>query len=225
MKFQTILADPPWDYETYSEKSEASAERHYTCMDIHSIRALPVSCVAAKNCVLMMWVTWTHLELALSVIHAWGFTYKSGYPWLKLNKSLLPRIGTGFHSRGCTEPLLIATKGSPRSPEPFERLEGVMFTKQGKHSAKPDEIYERAELYDAPYLEMFARPDGGLFPLKPGWVQIGNEITGRSIECDLLDLAADRPLPILPHLREGVLTTDAAPSAPDAPATPELSLF
>lgn len=192
MKFRTILADPPWDYKTWGKMGRhRSPEKHYPILGIDDIADLPVSDVAASDCVLLLWTTWPLLaEGSMSAILAgWGFEGKTGFPWLKLSKDMLPRMGTGYHARACTEPLLIATKGSPSCPEPWERQEGVLFSKLGAHSAKPDTIYERAELYDGPYLEMFARPDGPMFPPRPGWIQIGNEITGRDIREDLRLLA------------------------------------
>ena len=193
MKFRTILADPPWDYETWGpEGKHRSPDKHYKVMGCDWLCTLPVDEIAAKDCVLLLWVTWPHLASgqAHRIIEQWGFTGKTGFPWLKLSKDMLPRMGTGYHVRACTEPLIIATKGHPAAPEPWERQEGVLFSKLGKHSAKPDDIYARAELYDGPYLEMFARPDGGLFPfVREGWTQIGNEITGRDIADDLRLLA------------------------------------
>ena len=150
--------------------------------------------MAEKDCVLMMWTTWPCCASgeAHKLMTAWGFTGKSGFPWLKMTKNMLPRMGTGFHSRACSEIMLIGTRGAPPCPEPWERLEGVLFNKLGAHSAKPDSIYERAELYDGPYLELFARPDGGLFPARPDWTQLGNEITGNDIGDDLRSLAESK---------------------------------
>jgi len=190
-RFRTIVADPPWNYETWGpDGKHRSPDRHYKVLDSLALSLLPVKSVSAPDCVLMMWSTWPHLPQALDVVAGWGFAYKTGYPWLKLSRDMLPRMGTGYHARACTEPLIIATKGHPHSPEPFERTEGVLFSKLGAHSAKPDTIYERAELYDGPYLEMFARPDGGLELPRPGWTKIGNEIDGLDIR-DALRLLAE----------------------------------
>lgn len=70
-----------------------------------------------------------------------------------------------------------------------ERQVGVIFSPIGRHSAKPDAQYSFAEGYGGPYLEMFARPDDGLFPPRPGWTFIGNQATGRDIADDLRLLA------------------------------------
>ena len=77
-KYNVIYADPPWHYEVYSKKGEGrSAESHYPTMRIEDIRALPVQNVAAEDCALFLWVTFPCLLEGLSVIEAWGFTFKT----------------------------------------------------------------------------------------------------------------------------------------------------
>lgn len=166
-----------------------SPEQHYACMTHDDILRMPVACVAEKDSVLMLWCTWPKLEQGLQVMDAWGFSYRTGFPWLKVSRDMMPRIGTGYHTRVCSEMVLIGTKGKPRSPLPSDRMAGVLIARQGSHSAKPDALYSYAENYAGPYLEIFARPAGALFPLRDGWIQIGNEITGRDICEDLCLLA------------------------------------
>jgi N6-adenosine-specific RNA methylase IME4 len=156
----------------------------------------------AKDCVVLMWATWPHLPQALRMMEAWGVDFKTGFPWLKLSKDMLPRLGTGYHARACSEPLLIGTRGNPRAPAPHERREGVLFSKVGAHSAKPDTIYEVAELYDGPFLECFARPDGGLDEPRRNWWRIGDAMDGLDISEALCRLAA---------LPQPTLTADPEP--------------
>jgi N6-adenosine-specific RNA methylase IME4 len=69
-----IYADPPWTFATFSPKGKGrSAEAHYDCMTLEDIKALPVAEWAAKDCVLLLWVTDPLLERAFEVIGAWGF--------------------------------------------------------------------------------------------------------------------------------------------------------
>ena len=57
-QYQIIYADPPWTFKTYSNKGKGrSPEQHYPCMTIDDIKRLPVSTIAAKDCVLFLWVT------------------------------------------------------------------------------------------------------------------------------------------------------------------------
>ena len=77
-KYQIIYADPPWSYKVYSKKGLGrSAESHYPTMCIEDICALPVGDLADKDCALFLWVTIPCLLEGLSVLRAWGFTYKT----------------------------------------------------------------------------------------------------------------------------------------------------
>ena len=77
-KYQIIYADPPWNYKVYSKKGLGrSAESHYPTMSIEDICALPVGNLADKDCALFLWVTIPCLLEGLSVLKAWGFTYKT----------------------------------------------------------------------------------------------------------------------------------------------------
>ena len=99
-KYKIIYADPPWEYRVWSKKGQGrSAESHYPTMRLEDIKALPVEKLADKNCVLFMWITFPMLNEAMSVLKAWGFTYKTvGFVWVKQNKkssSLFWAWGTG----------------------------------------------------------------------------------------------------------------------------------
>lgn len=83
-----IMADPPWSCEMRSEKGhEKSPQAHYDCMSIDDICALPVSALAAPNCLLWLWSLNTMLPQALQVIEAWGFQYKTAGHWVKLTRN------------------------------------------------------------------------------------------------------------------------------------------
>src|SRR5690242_8173658 len=90
--FGAILADPPWDWRSWrrhngmTDAPVGSREvcRHYDVMDTGDIGTLPVSELAAKDCVLFMWVTWPLLPQALDVVRSWGFHYKTcAFDWTK----------------------------------------------------------------------------------------------------------------------------------------------
>ena len=77
-EYNVFYADPPWHYKVYSKKGEGrSADSHYPTMSIEDIRALPVGQLAAKDCALFLWVTFPCLIEGLSVLVAWGFTFKT----------------------------------------------------------------------------------------------------------------------------------------------------
>jgi N6-adenosine-specific RNA methylase IME4 len=164
--FGAILADPPWYFETWSQNGRGrSADKHYATMQSLRLYQMPVASLAAPNCVLFMWSTWSHLRLALSLIDIWGFQYKScAFCWLK------PQIGLGYWTRARSEPCLLATRGKPKRINADVR-QGIIAARR-EHSRKPDEIHERIErLVAGPYLELFARQS------RPGWTTWGDEKT------------------------------------------------
>jgi N6-adenosine-specific RNA methylase IME4 len=177
--YGVIYADPPWTFSTYSRKGKGrSAEAYYDCMSLEEIKAVPVKRWAAKECVLFLWTTDPLLEQALSVIRAWGFTYKTvGFHWAKLKRSA-PRdqyndqsffSGLGFWTRANPELCLLATRGSPHRRK--ANVQKLVISPRREHSRKPDEIYERIEaLCEGPYLELFARST------RNDWHNLGVEV-------------------------------------------------
>lgn len=185
LRYGAILADPPWSFLTRSDKGkDRSAEQHYACMTLDEIKAMPVGEIAAKDCALFMWVIDTHLPMALDVISAWGFTYKTvAFTWAKLNRefaSYPPEQqradadkaffkGMGFWTRANPEMCLLATKGSPKRQSRAVRR--LIVSPVREHSRKPEATHERIEaLVSGPYCELFARDT------RPGWDQWGNEV-------------------------------------------------
>ncbi len=114
MAYSIIYADPPWRYD--NSRLRGSAELHYPTMDISAIHRLPVADIAAKDSALFLWATFPMLPEAMSVISAWGFTYKSvAFVWLKQNKVARTWFyGAGFWTRGNAEVCLLATRGKPK---------------------------------------------------------------------------------------------------------------
>lgn len=167
--YRCILADPPWSYRN---GGNGAAKNHYPTMTTADLKAMPVSQLAAPDCVLLLWATWPQLPDALALIEAWGFTYVTGLPWVKLSPASTigsagesaprPAYGTGVWVRGCSEAVLIAKRGNAR-PATGNYL--GLLSNRLQHSRKPDSIYELAEglvpLAQEPepisHLEMFAR--------------------------------------------------------------------
>jgi N6-adenosine-specific RNA methylase IME4 len=106
------------------------------------------------------------LPAALQVIAAWGFAYRSGFSWHK------DKIGTGYWNRNQHELLLIATRGRIPAPPPEARVSSVISAPRGRHSQKPQAVYEMIERTypDLPKIELFARAR------RDGWRSWGNEI-------------------------------------------------
>lgn len=168
-KFNLIYADPPWEYEFVPAETRA-IENHYPTMDLERIKALDVQSVAADDCMLFMWATSPKLAEAMEVIQAWGFTYRTCAVWVK------DRIGNGHYFRQRHELLLLAKKGDMRSPEPANRPDSVIEAPRGKHSEKPEEVYELIEAMYPEYrkIELFSRN------ARQGWLGWGNQYDDHS---------------------------------------------
>ena len=176
MKYRVIIADPPWQYN--NKDVRGGAEHHYPTMSTAEVCALPVGQLANDDSLLLLWANWAMLPDAMEVIKSWGFTYKTGFPWLKVQGgasvdlwgeiNATPVWGTGWWVRGCTEMVLIAVRGKI-SPEPDPPL-GLLCSERFEHSRKPENLYEYAERWHGPYLELFARRD------RQGWDRWGNEV-------------------------------------------------
>lgn len=176
-KYGVVLADPPWSYSNSGVRGAAA--NHYPTMHIDDICALPVKQHVKRDAVLILWATWPLLPEAMRVIDAWGFKYKTGLPWIKMNGIpttslfgeviLKPLAGQGWWVRGVSEPILICTRGnaSPPSEVPMG-----LISERFRHSKKPANAHEYAELFPGPYLEMFARTP------RAGWDVFGNEVEG-----------------------------------------------
>jgi N6-adenosine-specific RNA methylase IME4 len=165
--FQIIIADPPWNFSGNSvEKPGRNARRHYQTMPLADIEALPVKAMAAKDALLLMWVTVPFAEHGFRVLRAWGFRYASQLVWPKR------RIGTGYWARNQHEIVLIGRRGRFPCAAPALFPTSIVKGAQGKHSEKPAWLQEVIEARhpEACKAELFARQP------RPGWTAIGNQL-------------------------------------------------
>lgn len=172
-QFSTILADPPWQFQNKTGKVAPEHKRllRYPTMELKEIIDLPVSKLAAAQSHLYLWVPNALLQEGLSVMKAWGFTYKTNLVWYKIRKDGGPDgRGVGFYFRNVTELVLFGVRGSMRTLAPGRTQVNLFSSRKREHSRKPDQIYDLIEACSpGPYLELFAR-----FP-REGWKQWGNE--------------------------------------------------
>lgn len=175
-KYQIIYADPPWSFETYSDKGKGrSAENHYPAMSIADICALRVADIAAEDSVLFLWVNGPRLFQAQDVINAWGFTFKShAFTWVKTGKNGKRPIGCGYWTRANPEICLLATRGKPQRID--AGILNLIEAPRREHSRKPDEVRERIVrlVGDLPRIELFARQK------VLGWDVWGDQVPGGS---------------------------------------------
>jgi len=159
MRYGAILADPPWAYAMRSPKGyDKSPEAHYKTMSPEAIKALPVGQLAGPDCLLFLWSTFPHLPLALEVMAAWGFTYKTGGAWIKRGKGTgTLAFGTGYILRSASEVFLIGTIGAPAYRS--RSVRNVIDAVRREHSRKPEEARAMIDrlLPDVDACELFAR--------------------------------------------------------------------
>ncbi|HEV3298994.1 MAG TPA: MT-A70 family methyltransferase [Planctomycetaceae bacterium] len=172
--FSTILVDPPWRFQNRTGKMapEHRRLRRYRTMGVEEIQALPVAQHARDKSHLYLWCPNALLDDGLSILKAWGFTYKTNLVWLKIRKDGGPDgRGVGFYFRNVTELLLFGVRGKLRTLAPGRRQVNVIARRKREHSRKPDEQYALIEQCSpGPYLELFARER------VPGWTCWGDEV-------------------------------------------------
>jgi len=173
-KFQTILADPPWQFQNRTGKMAPEHKRlsRYPTLTLDEICDMPVEALADTPAHLYLWVPNALLPEGLKVMEHWGFAYKSNLVWYKVRKDGGPdRRGVGFYFRNVTEILLFGVRGkNARTLAPGRSQENILVTQKREHSRKPDEQYDLIERCSfGRKLEIFARGP------RAGWTVWGNQ--------------------------------------------------
>lgn len=173
-KYQIIYADPPWRFSqgiarrsTFKYLRKEEIEKHYPTMSDQEIIDLWVQTIADKDCILFIWTTDAHLEVAIKALNTWGFKYKTvAFVWNKVK----PSIGK-YNVKQC-EICLLATKGTAHHLVKSFKERQYLEEAKTKHSSKPAEFRQRIERMcpEATKVELFAREK------IDGWDSWGNEI-------------------------------------------------
>ena len=204
---RTLVADCPWRYkdELRMSKTKRSAAAQYPTMTVEEIERFiftathdnaPLYTQLAWDAFLWLWITNPLLldGTGARVCRAWGFKPKQLITWVKGHIELpnsggwdidVPRLktqlGMGHYTRGVTEHMILATKGSPKC---FVKDQGVpnyilaeeleetlVLADRGAHSVKPEASYQLIErVTPGPYVELFARRR------RQGWTCYGNQL-------------------------------------------------
>ena len=190
-KYQIIYADPPWSYSSGIRSSKkvggkfqyytpnSTVGKNYETQKDDWILQLPVKDVADKDCVLFLWTTDSHLPIALKVIEAWGFEYRTiAFIWNKKEKSGKQVCYYGKWTMKGSEICLLGSKGKANSLIKSHKVRQLIEADRGYHSEKPEIIRDKiVELMgDLPRIELFARKENKLFDNFNGWDVWGNEV-------------------------------------------------
>lgn len=190
--FGAILADPPWRFSNRTGKMAPEHRRlhRYRTMTIREICDLPVARIAAERSHLYLWCPNALLAWGLETMRAWGFEYKTNIVWLKVRKDGGPDgRGVGFYYRNVTELVMFGVRGGLRTLAPGRRMVNLIATMKGRHSEKPEELYDMIEhCSPGPYLELFARR------ARRGWSTWGDQAPLPACPGDSQARAVPRPM-------------------------------
>lgn len=227
---QVLEDDYPWTYEVWAEeKATRNASHHYKVMSTEDGFKLPINEVLANDALVFHWVTAPLMPIAIQMaVEGWGLQYVTiAFNWVKRNRKNSWFIGNGHYTRANSELCLLFKKGrglghpADRSIKQIVTDNGAtpndvmgmslfplqVITQPGKHSQKPESVYEAIErMYpNATKLRLFARDQ------RPGWVSLGNEVTGNDIRVDLARFATPDTRPTFwAGSPRGIATTTVA---------------
>ena len=120
-----------------------------------------------EDCLLFMWATSPHLDQAIELLKAWGFSWATvGFVWDK------QKVNPGFYTMSQVELCLIGKRGKIPKPRGARNIRQLVSEMRGKHSAKPAEVRKRIEemFPEQNKIELFARE------APEGWDVHGNEV-------------------------------------------------
>lgn len=143
------------------------AIRHYPTVKLADLKRLGVPGIAAADCLLFMWTTNPHLDQAVELGKAWGFSWATvAFVWDK------QRVNPGFYTLSQCELCLVFKRGRIPTPRGARNIRQMVRSKRGAHSQKPDEVRRRIEaMFPAQTkIELFAREKA------EGWASWGLEI-------------------------------------------------
>lgn len=163
-----MISDPPWTFLTRSAKGGKKSPK-YSVMPLSELHQLSpcIKELAGRNCVHLMWTTFSQLENAMALMATWGFQYKTARVWDK------QRPITGYWAMCDAEIVLIGTRGKFKLPAGTKRRTLFKGTRVNKeHSSKPEELHTWVEqgYPDQRKIELFARD------LRSGWECYGDEL-------------------------------------------------
>jgi N6-adenosine-specific RNA methylase IME4 len=164
-----LLSDPPWAYSDTLPGNGRGAAKHYPCMNVRQLCAFRLPPLA-PDCLLLMWRVAAMQSEAILVLHAWGFQLRSELVWIKTTATGKRHFGMGHYVRAAHETCLIGVRGSVQVGD--RSIRSVFEAPVGRHSQKPDDIYDIAErlVPGGPFVELFARRR------RAGWMQHGNQL-------------------------------------------------
>jgi N6-adenosine-specific RNA methylase IME4 len=168
--FGAGIADPGWNFSTYSAKGRGKcADQKYRCDSIDDIKAMPVGELFKPDAAIALWFPQYALHWVPEVFAAWGFEPRTLGTWPKQTVNGKWFFGQGKILRSAAEFYAIGVRRHP--PVRSHSVRNLIVAPWCGHSHKPDQLHRDIEqLYDGPYLELFARRH------MPGWTGWGDQL-------------------------------------------------
>lgn len=176
-----VHADPPWTYSA-GQPGHGRMDDHYSGLPVPTIvdHIEAAYEVAADDCYLVTWCTWPLLGEWTDVHRQMSWTYVSGAAWGKTGQ-----IGTGYHWRGNSEPLLLYRKGKPKPRTTIRNYFSSprnVFGDGCRHSEKPAPwLADIVQAFSDPgdeVLDLYA----GMAPLARACLSAGRRYLGAEID-------------------------------------------
>ena len=157
--YDVIYTDPPWSYDgaTFIDgkaNKTGSAECHYPTMTPKELGALNVKGICKPKTIMYMWTTGPQLDIAVDLMRAWGFKYKTiAFIWHK------ERTNPGYYTMSQCELAIVGTRGGRPLPRGSTNERQFHMEPRKEHSVKPEEFRRRIDAMHpgGNKLEMFAR--------------------------------------------------------------------
>lgn len=159
-KFAILYADPPWDYKGQLQhngtggRDTGGAVRHYPTVPVAEMSEWPIHKISKEDSLLFMWATSPHLDQAIDLGKAWGFSWATvAFVWEKQRKN------PGFYTMSMCELCLVFKRGKIPQPRGARNIEQLVSWKRLEHSQKPPEVRKRISKMFPKHkkIELFAR--------------------------------------------------------------------
>ena len=132
MSGDLAVADPPWLYR--QQTGATGAADHYGGLPVEEIVAHLAQLDAPR---MALWITWPILAADWPAkLPVWGRPVTGG-AWFKSDPNDAGHYGPGYHWAGCSEPVLIYTRGTAHNDR--SQLRNAWREAPGLHSRKPVE--------------------------------------------------------------------------------------
>lgn len=155
-KFDIIVVDPPWQLKKLTHKARSKQIGFpYKCMDVQSIKKLPIDLISHDKSILFLWTTQKYLFESKIILEAWGFNHFLTMVWEKIygKSSGMPLFGFRWNA----EFILVGTKRK-LNIWPKQKLIPCVFQAPNiGHSCKPDYFYDMIYPLGKSHVDIFAR--------------------------------------------------------------------